>query len=256
MLVKVILFLSVGFYRSASSIIRTHYYVNLKMTWTAAQQYCRFRYDDLSTISSQAENNNLLSMKTDCSNGCHYGTWIGLHRNSTALSDWKWSGGEGVQFSMWAQNEPNESEMSRCAYYHSGKGKWYADSCSLSLTFFCMEVSSQLVLVQMNKTWIKALDYCRSNYVDIASLRSNEENALAATMSLAAETPDVWIGLHFVVRSWIWMNGDALVYQAWSEGSAPKCPARNNSCGALEAEGKVWKSRDCKEKHNFLCLTK
>uniref|UniRef100_A0A3B1KHK1 C-type lectin domain-containing protein n=1 Tax=Astyanax mexicanus TaxID=7994 RepID=A0A3B1KHK1_ASTMX len=103
-----------------------------------------------------------------------------------------------------------------------------------------------------NMTWEEALNYCRDTYTDLASLTSYQENALAVRKSTAAEVSHVWIGLHFVVRYWIWVDGHALEYQAWSEDENPKCPARNLRCGALETDTNTWTHRDCGEKLNFL----
>ncbi|XP_036430475.1 snaclec echicetin subunit beta-like [Colossoma macropomum] len=114
----------------------------------------------------------------------------------------------------------------------------------------------QLILVKQNKTWEEALDYCRSYYTDLASLRSDEENDWAAMKSQMAETEHLWIGLHYVAKYWIWVNGYALEYKAWSEDGHPKCPGSSHRCGALETEEKTWKPRDCEEKLNFLCLKK
>ncbi|KAG9271531.1 lithostathine-1-beta-like [Astyanax mexicanus] len=112
------------------------------------------------------------------------------------------------------------------------------------------------LFLNKNMTWEEALNYCRDTYTDLASLTSYEENALAVRKSTAAEVSHVWIGLHFVVRYWIWVDGHALEYQAWSEDENPKCPARNLRCGALETDTNTWTHRDCGEKLNFLCYKK
>uniref|UniRef100_A0A8B9KJW8 C-type lectin domain-containing protein n=1 Tax=Astyanax mexicanus TaxID=7994 RepID=A0A8B9KJW8_ASTMX len=107
-----------------------------------------------------------------------------------------------------------------------------------------------------NMTWEEALNYCRDTYTDLASLTSYQENALAVRKSTAAEVSHVWIGLHFVVRYWIWVDGHALEFKAWSEDEDPKCPARNLRCGALETDTNTWTPRNCGEKLNFLCYKK
>ncbi|KAI4872343.1 hypothetical protein NFI96_002337 [Prochilodus magdalenae] len=119
-----------------------------------------------------------------------------------------------------------------------------------------MEVSPQLILVKSNKTWEEALNYCRSKYADLASLRSPEENDWAVSKSQTAETAHVWTGLHYVVKYWIWVTGHALEYSAWSVDEQYMCPAKKLRCGALDIKGNTWIPSDCEEKLNFLCLRK
>uniref|UniRef100_W5LRP3 C-type lectin domain-containing protein n=1 Tax=Astyanax mexicanus TaxID=7994 RepID=W5LRP3_ASTMX len=185
---------------------------------------------------------------------CRAGQWIGLHADTgTKLPVWRWSWEvEEATFTLWAFDEPQHSWSDTCAYQDSKNGDWYSISCSLNLTFFCMVHSPQLVLVRRNMTWEEALNYCRHTYTDLASLTSYQENTLAVRKSTAAEVSHVWIGLHFVVRYWIWVDGHALEYKAWSGDEDPKCPARNLRCGALETNN-TWTPRDCGEKLNFLC---
>ncbi|XP_076857377.1 dromaiocalcin-1 [Brachyhypopomus gauderio] len=117
-----------------------------------------------------------------------------------------------------------------------------------------MEESPKLILVQKKMRWKEALDYCRNQSTDLASLLSHDEMLLAINVSQAAQTPYVWTGLLFVVRTWIWVDGNALEYQAWPAGGTPKCPDKNHHCGTLGKNDNIWKPGDCEEKRNFLCL--
>uniref|UniRef100_A0A3B1J9R5 C-type lectin domain-containing protein n=1 Tax=Astyanax mexicanus TaxID=7994 RepID=A0A3B1J9R5_ASTMX len=100
--------------------------------------------------------------------------------------------------------------------------------------------------LQKNMTWEEALNYCRDTYTDLASLTSYQENTLAVRKSTKAEVSHVWIGLHFVVRYWIWVDGHALEYQAWSEDEDPNtvlCSYYRNQWNVPRAKGRTGVSR-------------
>uniref|UniRef100_A0AAQ6AQZ9 C-type lectin domain-containing protein n=1 Tax=Amphiprion ocellaris TaxID=80972 RepID=A0AAQ6AQZ9_AMPOC len=67
-------------------------------------------------------------------------------------------------------------------------------------------------------------------------------------------TERVWIGLRFLGDHWMWVNGDPLEYEAWSQegGQDHQCPIRKR-CGALTNE-RLWENRDCQEKLYFICV--
>ncbi|KAM4634153.1 regenerating islet-derived protein 4-like [Polymixia lowei] len=63
----------------------------------------------------------------------------------------------------------------------------------------------------------------------------------------------VWIGLSYLGNRWLWVNGDSLEYEAWTQGGDQHmCPRWSHSCGALTKEG-LWENRDCQKKLNFIC---
>lgn len=247
-----------------SCLVREHTHVDKIMTWLEAQQYCRHHYEDLSTLPTQEEAKEILDVDlVSCPSNsgyyywCIFGRWIGLYTDTPNLPDpvWIWSGGENETLCTWASGEPNSIPNEACGLTFNKIGQCYNVPCSWNLSFFCMDVY-EVVLVQKNKTWQKALDYCRKYYIDLVILKADKWMEDAVKVTKAAKTAHVWFGLRFLSGEWFWATGDSLEYQAWSEGGQPKCPATNQRCGALGQNEKLWQTRDCEEKLNFLCFRK
>lgn len=245
----VTVFLLVRLFGLNFSVYRIHYIVKEKMTWNDAQKYCRDRYNDLSTINK--EEAEMLSIYTD---SVYHLNWVGLYRSSNNPEKWIWSGGEREPIDNWDSDQPN-GDSENCGGLKLSNSKLHNIPCSETLSFYCMEVFGP-VLVHQNKTWDEALDYCRKEYTDLASLSSEEIMEEVINDTITSKTAYVWAGLRFMAGHWFWVSGDDLQYKAWSEEGEIQCPAGNLRCGALDREEKVWKPIDCEERHNFLCLKK
>lgn len=79
--------------------------------------------------------------------------------------------------------------------------------------------------------WEEALEYCRDHYTDLPSLLSETEHLQAQSKIEAAQTDHVWTGLIFLAREWLWVNGDHLEYQAWSDRNCPTAPPNTSTVG-------------------------
>uniref|UniRef100_A0A3Q3F2V2 C-type lectin domain-containing protein n=1 Tax=Labrus bergylta TaxID=56723 RepID=A0A3Q3F2V2_9LABR len=102
---------SPGFCTPILDALREFHYIDLKLNWTDAQQYCREKYTDLATIESMADNNRLKGKEPSI-------TWIGLHDDPLSWkgiggnerNSWRWSStGEFTERDNhnWRQSEPN-----------------------------------------------------------------------------------------------------------------------------------------------------
>uniref|UniRef100_A0A3B5BEF4 C-type lectin domain-containing protein n=1 Tax=Stegastes partitus TaxID=144197 RepID=A0A3B5BEF4_9TELE len=113
------------------------------------------------------------------------------------------------------------------------------------------QISSQYVLVQQPMSWIKAREFCRRHYVDLAVL-STEEHYFTLLNATAANRASYWLGLrrHSVLADWKWVDGEELCYQNWYRRNYEGC------CASLEAmlkEDKKLLARYCKEQHMVAC---
>ncbi|KAK7176916.1 hypothetical protein R3I93_000990 [Phoxinus phoxinus] len=243
--VTVLLFLSL--FGLNSSIYRKHYYVNAMKQWSDAQQHCKTYYDDLSTVSNEE-----LQTLSDNSQVTNYYYWIGLHRDASDPSQWRWTGGEDATGVNWDNGEPDNINE-ECAAVKKSSSESHDVSCYWTFPFYCMKVF-ELILVPQENTWEEALEYCRQNYTDLGILSSDVIMKEAEDKSTPALTGDVWIGLRFLAGHWFWVNGEDLGYKVWSAGGELQCPAMDQRCGVYNVNKKVWKPADCEQRLNFLCV--
>lgn len=239
-MITTLLFLS---FFELNSSYRTHIFVNEKKNWKDAQEYCRKHYDDLSTITSQ-------DIQTFCQNSeiTEDFFYCGLQRD-IRNSGWLWSNGAPATINEWDEaqgSQPGED----CAAIRKTSKKLHDYDCSGKLTFYCM---MDLDLIQENKTWDEALDYCIERNTSLASINSSTIMDLVVKVAKRAQTVNIWTGLRFLVAQWFWVNGGDLEYKAWSEEGEVRCPAMNQRCGALDRDRKVWTPKNCQERFNFLC---
>ncbi|XP_072888211.1 macrophage mannose receptor 1-like [Hemitrygon akajei] len=103
-------------------------------------------------------------------------------------------------------------------------------------------------LIEEEKTWNKAWNYCRNHYTNLVSMRSAEE---ASLVSMLVHEPQ-WIGLYTDGMSgWMWTNGDPFNYSKWGlwhpysfNNSLPMCVT------IFDGE---WHEADCDFPFNFIC---
>ncbi|XP_045062333.1 snaclec convulxin subunit beta-like [Coregonus clupeaformis] len=114
---------------------------------------------------------------------------------------------------------------------------------------------NKLTLVQENKTWDEALEYCRQNHVDLVSVHSQKIQDCVQQRASRASTVHVWLGLRYpcTLDFWFWVSGVGSGYQEWAPGHG----FRSEECGKT---GAVQRDNDCQlvarpetDKLNFIC---
>ncbi|XP_053483839.1 snaclec rhodocytin subunit alpha-like [Ictalurus furcatus] len=211
------------------------------MDWTTAQTYCRQRYGDLATITTEEENQRAVTITGQNTSK----TWIWLNRTEPHGNIWQWSGGEQSNFTNWYPREPNDLGPGENCVVMNSYG-WYDTSCYKTFPSICCR---RFVLVKQKKTWDEALKYCRTHYTDLTFVDSGTLLDLLKTETQQAQTASVWTGLRFLDGQWFWVNGMPL----GSLVSLPSCPVQPYRCGAYNFNTYVWENRHCNEKLNFLC---
>lgn len=231
--------LTATFLLSASPAFGEYIYVEDRMTWLSAQQYCRDNYVDLTPIMSEKKGRRQIQGEL----------WIGLYRDG---SQWKWSGGSKATKIWWAKDQPDSALedcgsicWQQCLPGTTGMNNLH---CNQRLPFLCLN----LVVPQHRGTWEQALAYCEKNHSTLTSLASETQHRLALSQVHRGPGERVWIGLRFLGDRWMWTAGRNLAFQAWSpEDPEQRCPVLNR-CGTL-TKGGLWESWDCTDQLHFLC---
>nr|XP_014353349.1 PREDICTED: macrophage mannose receptor 1-like [Latimeria chalumnae] len=238
-----------------------YHFIQEKKTWFEALEICREKYTDLVSVRSQKELEEIKNIS---------GTiriWIGLYRNV-----WQWSNGDPTLFQNWNTGEPdNAGKDENCVgmwIRNPSAGKWKDSRCSEETYFLCYRgenpvipstpaVTSEdkYILVKENKTWIEALNYCRTNHTDLASIpNATAQMEIAELAKTSSGGGGVWIGLRRdrLFGFWFWMDDDESEYSNWGDGS--KGDPFSDHCGMIDMEENfTWRFECCSTKLNFIC---
>jgi hypothetical protein len=103
--------------------------------WEPARELCRRRGTgwDLATIDSPAENAFVAATI-----GSEDGTWIGLNdRAPNPEGVFSWSNGAPVEFTNWAEGEPNDLDDEDCTVVYPDSAEWNDSACEFDREFLC-----------------------------------------------------------------------------------------------------------------------
>ncbi|XP_067309543.1 macrophage mannose receptor 1-like [Pseudorasbora parva] len=237
-----VLLLLSGLFWSSSALSRQYHYINVRMSWPAAQSYCREKYTDLATVDTMADVKRLVDIVDAGYSGS---VWIGLKRGTQKR--WAWSNGENISspYSNWAPREPNENTY--CAT--SNDGFWYDMKCSSTRYFTCYKENSTYIFVKIAKKWSDAQSYCRQYYTDLPTIHNSEENDQITKILLPGWY--IWIGLF--LDSWEWSDKWSLFFRNWVAGP-PSLISESGDCVSMSrAISGKWAPESCDLKRPFIC---
>uniref|UniRef100_A0A3B4C0P4 C-type lectin domain-containing protein n=1 Tax=Pygocentrus nattereri TaxID=42514 RepID=A0A3B4C0P4_PYGNA len=107
----------------------------------------------------------------------------------------------------------------------------------------------QFYVVNVNKNWIDAQNYCREKYTGLATIESQEEmNALIAFLNGTGGLS--WIGLRQKV--WIWSDGSNSSYRYWNTGE-PNNPVGDVCVQLWYSPEYRWNDEYCTHSNPFIC---
>uniref|UniRef100_A0A672FTL1 C-type lectin domain-containing protein n=1 Tax=Salarias fasciatus TaxID=181472 RepID=A0A672FTL1_SALFA len=104
-----LLFFASIFCAEVEGEVGTHYYISEAMSWKDAQTHCRKYYTDLSPINDQKDTEKILKAAERQTSPKWNTAWIGLYRDPTNPTRWKWSGGGYVTYTNWAKGQPDNT---------------------------------------------------------------------------------------------------------------------------------------------------
>uniref|UniRef100_A0A3B3DXS5 C-type lectin domain-containing protein n=1 Tax=Oryzias melastigma TaxID=30732 RepID=A0A3B3DXS5_ORYME len=216
-------------------------YIDSKMTWTEAQEYCRENHTDLATVT------NMTDVKRLNKTAKQRPAWIGLKNHTNSDKTWHWSL-PGLSFNKnkthWNMDEPNNDGNELCK-----------TSAHISLFFVSStdtNTSQKFHLIEMPLNWTNAQRYCRENHTDLIS-GLQQLNQLNQTWNdsmkaeLANET-NVFIGLFS--DAWAWSDESSFSFRNWD----PQRDRENEElgCAALTDQG-TWRNDNCSKQRSFIC---
>ncbi|XP_066537357.1 snaclec 27-like [Hoplias malabaricus] len=169
-------------------------------------------------------------------------------------STWVWSDGSNSSYRDWYPGEPSNGPGEDCVQLWKNN-QWNNAYCSNPNAFVCYK--SPLTLVNETKTWKDALNYCRTQHVDLVSVHNETIQQWVKIAVNYSSTANVWLGLRHTCTSnfWFWVSGESLCYQNWAPGNGTgleDCTGGERS-GAIQSGSKQWISLSQNQKLNFIC---
>ncbi|XP_073763931.1 C-type lectin domain family 10 member A-like isoform X2 [Danio rerio] len=127
-------------------------------------------------------------------------------------------------------------------------GYWRDKKCNLICPFVCESTGKPVLVNNTQLTWRNAQRYCREHYIDLFTVRSEEENQLLHNMSEMYTC--TWIGLFR--DSWKWSDHSAdPVSLRWATGQ-PDNALGNENCAVVDKNG-LLADKPCSEPFRFIC---
>ncbi|KAI5103797.1 C-type mannose receptor 2-like, partial [Silurus meridionalis] len=233
--------------------IREYVLAYKPLTWESAQKYCRENYVDLATITTNEENQRF--MKASAGVSVLVG-WIGLNRNALDSHIWHWSDGEAMSFSNWISSQPDNYRGNESCVILTLLG-WNDVVCTFAFPFYCswrfVLVNDKYILVSETKTWDSAQRYCRENYVDLATITTNEENQMLIKSAAASNILYFWIGLHKIALDsdiWEWSDGESANFFSWNPNQPDNYKGKE---GVVIMSQKGWNDVPYTRIYPFFC---
>ncbi|XP_078137952.1 lymphocyte antigen 75-like [Centroberyx gerrardi] len=246
------LFLIILMGQCSSSTRQPHVYhfINETKTWDEARKYCRENYTDLATIDNMEDMNRLIeSAGGDNSSAA----WIGLEK--TGGREWHWSL-PGTEYNEnetnWAPNEPNDKVGIENCVWMKPEGNWIDNSCANKAWFICYNGTNNtdtFHLIEEEKTWRQAQDYCREKHTDLISGNQTFNEEVQRKMNSPDPSARYVIGLFR--DSWKWSDGSNSSFRYWPT-HVPENPQGNCTVTRLDQQGR-WDSDRCNETKPFFC---
>ncbi|RVE63121.1 hypothetical protein OJAV_G00165270 [Oryzias javanicus] len=236
--------------------LRQYHYVDLDRSWYQAQQYCRDNFTDLATFESMDDVNRLQPTFTNKP------AWIGLWDDPNAWktsmgnqsNSWRWSGtGQTTTtgYQVWSYPDLDFFGGRESCVIIRSPGNWGDFDCATSLSFLCYNVTEQNKKVYFyighSMTWSSAQHYCRSNYLDLATIENEAENADANNQRPPSTM--VWIGLYR--EPWTWSDQSHSTFR--NNNPAGLTNSNRGHCVLEDTGTHLWDNQDCSVSTGFIC---
>ncbi len=246
-------------------------FVNERMNYTQAEQYCQAEESYLVEIRSQMEQYFLQGLV-----GFDF-VWIGL-QNKDQNGNWSyWNSGAPVEYSNGGHGQPNNHGGAEyCELIVNdwwSNGKWFDVNCGRRQKFVCERSCNQAVLAsrkcysfhEERKNYSEAQDMCASMGGHLVEINSEYEQLFLKGIfnipyyNMECYSDWIWLGLNNQSgdrNQRTWNSGTNITYSNWGsvEESAHKLwyGWQSTNCAVMDSDGQ-WQESDCDSKLRFLC---
>ncbi|XP_028998995.1 secretory phospholipase A2 receptor-like [Betta splendens] len=105
--------------------------------------------------------------------------------------------------------------------------------------------------ININSTWNQAQTYCKTKYIDLATINNiTEVNQFISTVSSAGYNSKAWIGI-YVTLSGNWINAYSAKYLNWRTPQGSETFIQGTWCGYISSNT-LWYA-NCTAEHPFIC---
>lgn len=106
--------------------------------------------------------------------------------------------------------------------------------------------------------WFAARNLCQSVGYDLAVIDDAGEDAFLFQQLTQRGLGNTWLGLndHVAEGSWVWLDGQPLLYSHWDSGEPNNGGDGGEDCGVLMTDngrGSEWDDRECDSARPFFC---
>ncbi|XP_071371374.1 macrophage mannose receptor 1-like [Centroberyx affinis] len=249
------LFLIILMGQCSSSTCQPHVYHFIKeaKTWDEAQRYCRKKYTDLATIDNMEDMKRLID---SAGGGNSDAAWIGLKK--TGDREWHWSL-PGTEYNKnetrWASDEPNDCEGRENCVWMKTNGSWIDIRCNDKAWFICYDGTknntNKFCLIEEEKTWREAQDYCREKHTDLISGNQTFNEQVLSKMNRPDPSARYVIGLFR--DSWKWSDRSNSSFRYWHQSVNANHQGQNRCAWTRLDEQGRWKHGSCSKNLSFFC---
>ncbi|XP_053332765.1 uncharacterized protein LOC128506371 [Clarias gariepinus] len=107
------------------------------------------------------------------------------------------------------------------------------------------------ISINKHKTWRDAQTYCRQNYLDLVSVRNQNQNEKIRNIIKNSSSSGFWIGLFN--DSWMWSDQSNSSFRYWSSNK----PSKDLNYTAVNVSDQLyWSDVICTEKFPLICNKK
>ncbi|XP_071511250.1 macrophage mannose receptor 1-like [Diadema antillarum] len=263
------------------------------LTWSQAEVFCNSKGGHLASYHSSEEEAYFLENFTPNNTVNNYGFWLGIN-DHTIQGGWEWTDSTAVIYTNWEPNEPSGASGEDCSemFLNPGRG-WNDVICSVYRNWVCKRPKQfepeptlpPVTRCPSNLQWDYAEPYCyfvsdflgddnaRMGWFDaetecmrsgghLASIESEQENALIVSLFPLLTGVSFWIGLRQQVFEgpYEWVDGTPFIYENWSPNEPNNAHGEETCVELYRFDGKCrlsaggeWNDQNCGVRAPFVC---